>query len=155
MPGSFKLGLRVDDVAAAVRFYIGLGFEETGVVPNPDGEPVLAILQRGDVSLICDGLTGMPFPDSERERNVQNGPRGLGVVIGLSVDDLDATYAYCIEASCQITCEPMDEAWGERVFSSLDPFGYEWEFSIPIPGAEPADGTAAVRESWFGPVSTE
>ena len=150
MPGSFRVGLRVGDVPAAMRFYGGLGFEEVGVVPNPDGAPVLAILQWGQVHLIVDALIGLPFPDSERERQIQRGPRGLGVVIGLGVDDLDATYAYCTAAGCAITCEPMDEAWGERVFACLDPFGYEWEFSQPIPGREVADGTAAVQASWFG-----
>jgi uncharacterized glyoxalase superfamily protein PhnB len=146
----FRLGLRVSGVRAAMRFYGGLGFEEVGVVPDPDGEPVLAILGRGEGTLILDALTGMPFPDSERERQVQRGPRGLGVVIGLGVDDLDAAYAYCTEAGCEITCEPMDEAWGDRVFTCLDPFGYEWEFTHPIAQMSATEGTAAVRESWFG-----
>jgi uncharacterized glyoxalase superfamily protein PhnB len=142
--------LRIGDVPAAMRFYGGLGFEEVGVVRGPDGEPVLAILRRGQADLIVDALMGLPFADSERERQVQRGPRGLGVVIGLGVDALDATCAYCTEAGCEITCEPMDEAWGERAFACLDPFGYEWEFSHPIPGMESVDGTAAVQVSWFG-----
>ena len=96
------------------------------------------------------GIIILPFPDPERERQIQRGPRGLGVVIGHMVDDLDVTYRYCTEEGCEITCEPMNEAWGVRVFVCLDPFGYEWEFSQPIPGMEPADGTAAVQESWFG-----
>jgi uncharacterized glyoxalase superfamily protein PhnB len=149
MKGSFRLGLRVGDVPAAMKFYGGLGFEEAGVVPDPDGQPVLAILQQDEVKLILDALIGMPFPDSERERQVQRGPRGLGVVIGLGVDDLDAAYTYCTEAGCEITCEPMDEAWGDRVFSCLDPFGYEWELTHPIAEMSPAEGTAAVRASWF------
>jgi uncharacterized glyoxalase superfamily protein PhnB len=150
MGGPFRVGLRVADVPAAIGFYGGLGFEEVGRVPSPDGEPVFAILQRGAVNLMVDALVGMPFPDSARERRVRRGPRGLGVVIGLGVDDLDATYAWCAAAGCEITCEPMDEAWGERVFACLDPFGYEWEFSHPIAGVEPAAGTAAVQASWFG-----
>jgi uncharacterized glyoxalase superfamily protein PhnB len=145
----FRLGLRVADVRAATAFYRGLGFEEVGAVPGPDGEPVMSILARGSVNLIVDALVGMPFPDSERERAVQTGPRGLGVVIGLPVEDLDATYAYCVSAGCEITCEPMDEAWGERVFTCLDPFGFEWEFAVPIPGGGP-HGTAAVHQEWFG-----
>jgi uncharacterized glyoxalase superfamily protein PhnB len=149
MEGSFRVGLRVGDVQAAMRFYGGLGFEEAGEVPNPDGEPVMAIRRWGEVLLIADALVGMPFPYSECERRIQRGPRGLGVVIGLMVDDLDATYAYCIEEGCEITCEPMDEARGVRVFTCLDPFGYEWEFSVPIPGMAPADGSAAVQASWF------
>jgi uncharacterized glyoxalase superfamily protein PhnB len=150
MGGSLRIGLRVDRVPAALTFYGGLGFEQVGVVPNPDGEPALAILRRGEADLIVDALVGLPFPDSERERQIQRGPRGLGVVIGVNVDDLDATYAYCTESGCTITCEPMDEAWGERLFTCVDPFGYEWKFSVPIPGMEEADGTAATRASWFG-----
>ncbi len=34
----------------------------------------------------------------DRFRRIQRGPRGLGVLIGLEVDDLDATYRYCTEA---------------------------------------------------------
>jgi uncharacterized glyoxalase superfamily protein PhnB len=145
-----RLGLRVGDVPAAISFYGGLGFEQEGVVPGPNGEPVMAILARGSMNLIADALEGMPFPDSERERAIQRGPRGLGVVIGLPVEDLDRAYAYCVSEGCEITSEPTDEAWGERVFTCLDPFGYEWEFTVPIPGATPPDGTAAVRERWFG-----
>jgi uncharacterized glyoxalase superfamily protein PhnB len=132
-----------------MRFYGGLDFEGAGEVPNSDGEPVMAIRKWGDVLVIADALIGMPFPDSERGRHIQRGPRGLGVVIGLMVDELDATYASYIEEGCEITCEPMNEAWGVRVFVRLDPFGYEWEFSQPIPGMAPADWTASVQESWF------
>ena len=71
------------------------------------------------------------------------------MVIGLGVDDLDASYTSCTAAGCQITCAPMDQAWGERVFACLAPFGYGWEFSHPIPGMA-ADGTAAVQVRWFG-----
>jgi uncharacterized glyoxalase superfamily protein PhnB len=150
MEGSIRVGLRVDDVLAAVEFYRGLGFEQVGSVPNPDGETVLAILKRGEANVIVDALVGLPFPDTQRERQIQRGPRGLGLVIGLEVDDLGATYAYCTETRCEITCEPMDEAWGERVFACLDPFGYEWEFSHPIAEMEAADATSAVQERWFG-----
>jgi uncharacterized glyoxalase superfamily protein PhnB len=146
----FRIGLRVQDVSSAIGFYGGLGFQQEGIVPNPDGEPVLAILRHGDANLVVDALVGLPFPDSERERQVKRGPRGLGMVIGLRVEDLDATYAYCAEAGCEITSEPSDEPWGERVFTCLDPFGYEWEFIVSIPGAEPEDGTSAAQGRWFG-----
>jgi uncharacterized glyoxalase superfamily protein PhnB len=150
MEGSLRVGLRVNDVPAAVAFYRGLGFEPVDAVPGQKGETVLAILKRGDANLIVDALVGLPFPDTPRERRIQRGPRGLGLVLGLEVDDLEATYAYCTEEGCEITCEPMDEAWGERLFTCVDPFGYEWKFSVTIPGMEAADGTKAAREAWFG-----
>jgi uncharacterized glyoxalase superfamily protein PhnB len=146
----FRLGLRVDDVQAAAAFYGGLGFTEIGSVPDPHGQPVMMILERNGVQLIIDALRGMPFRDTERERQTQAGPRGLGVAVGLSVDDLDATFAYCTEAGCEITCEPMQEAWGDRVFECIDPYGYQWEFSQPIGGASATHGLDAVRTSWFG-----
>ena len=148
--GRFRVGLRVADVAEAARFYRGLGFDEVGSVPNPDGVVVMTILEREGVQLIVDALVGMPFADSPRERQVQSGPRGLGVAIGLGVDDLDAVLEYCRAAGCEITSEPVDEAWGDRVFECIDPYGYVWEFSMPIADATPADGLAAARESWFG-----
>jgi catechol 2,3-dioxygenase-like lactoylglutathione lyase family enzyme len=104
----FRVGLRVDDVQAAAAFYGGLGFTEIGSVPDPQGQPVMTILERNGVQLIIDALRGMPFRDTERERQTQAGPRGLGVAVGLSVDDLDATFAYCTEAGCEITCELME-----------------------------------------------
>jgi uncharacterized glyoxalase superfamily protein PhnB len=147
---SLRAGLRVANVPAAIRFYRGLGFEEVGTVPAPGGGPVFAILKQGDSLLLVDALEGMPFPDTERERQLKHGPRGLGVVLGLAVDDLDATYRYCTTAGCTITCEPMEEAWGDRIFSCLDPFGYEWEFSHPIAELSADEGLAAVQAKWFG-----
>jgi uncharacterized glyoxalase superfamily protein PhnB len=145
-----RLGLRVGDVAAAARFYGGLGFAEEATVEGPDGEPVVVILRHGPFQLVCDALTGVPFPDSDRERAIQAGPRGLGVVAGLKVDDLDAAYAYVTTHHCDITSEPNDEPWGERIFTCVDPFGYEWELITPLPGGGPEDAAAATRAEWFG-----
>jgi uncharacterized glyoxalase superfamily protein PhnB len=150
MSERFRLGLRVDDVDAAAAFYEGLGFRQLGSVPDPEGRPVMTILERAGVNLIVDALAGMPFADTERERKTSAGPLGLGVAIGLGVDDLDSTLAYCRAAGCTITSEPMDEAWGERVFECVDPFGYQWEFSHPAAEATIGDGLAAVQAAWFG-----
>jgi hypothetical protein len=38
MEGSFRVGLRVGDVPAAMQFYGGLGFAAVGEVPNNDGD---------------------------------------------------------------------------------------------------------------------
>jgi hypothetical protein len=72
-----RVGVRVDDVITAVRFYGGFGFASIGSVPGPGGEPVFAILRKADSQLMVDAAEGMPFPDSERERQVLAGPRGL------------------------------------------------------------------------------
>ena len=89
--GRFRVGLRVSDVVRAARFYRGLGFIEVGTVPADDGRALMTILQREGVMLLVDALVGMPFAPTEGEHQVQRGPRGLGVALGLGVDDLAAT----------------------------------------------------------------
>lgn len=148
--GRFRLGLRVGDVSAAAAFYRGLGFEDVATVPGPDGRPVMVMLQREGAMLIVDALEGMPFAATAREEQVRSGPRGLGVAIGLGVDDLDAAYAYCVRVGCEITSEPRVEPYGDRVFECIDPFGYLWELSQPVDGRPADEGAEAVREAWFG-----
>lgn len=148
--GRFRVGLRVVDVVAGADFYRGLGFDDVGTVPGPDARPVMVMLQREGVMLIVDALEGMPFADSARERQVKEGPRELGVAIGLGVDDLDAVYDYCIAAGCTITSEPRVEAYGDRVFECIDPYGYVWEMSQPVAEVPADDAMDAVRAEWFG-----
>ncbi|MGW2823102.1 VOC family protein [Streptomyces sp. NPDC001443] len=145
---SFRVGLRVPDVSEAVGFYQGLGFEPIGAIPGLDGSTVMAILRRGEFQLLVDALDGMPFPDSSRERLTKIGPRGLGVVIGMEVDDVDATAFYCRSAGCAIIAGPVDAPWGERYFECLDPYEYAWKFFELLPDPT-TDGLSAARDSWF------
>ncbi len=145
---SFRLGLRVLEVAEAAAFYQGLGFARAGEISDPGGRTVMAILRRGGLQLLVDALVGMPFPDSDRERMTKTGPRGLGVVIGVEVDDVDATAEYCRSAGCEVTTEPVDAPWGERYLECLDPYGYAWKFFRPLPDP-PSDGLRAAHDSWF------
>lgn len=149
--GRFRVGLRVADVAGAAEFYRGLGFEDVAAVTGLDGKSVMIMLQREGAMLIVDALEGMPFTPSGREELVKTGPRGLGVAIGLGVDDLDAAYAWCIESSCNVTSEPRMEPYGDRVFECIDPHGYLWEISQPVADVSGEDAVDAVREDWFGP----
>jgi uncharacterized glyoxalase superfamily protein PhnB len=144
--GEVKLGIRVADVEQASSFYGGLGFDQIGVVPGPSGLPVLAVLVREGFHLILDALVGLPFPDSDRERTIKAGPRGLGCVIGLEVTNLQETYDYCTSHGTEITGPLQDQPWGERTFTCIDPFGYEWKFAVKIGDGKVGD-TAA---TWFG-----
>ena len=148
--GRFRVGLRVGDVVEAAAFYRGLGFEDVATVPGPDGFAVMVMLQREGAMLIVDALEGMPFAASEREERIKLGPRGLGVAIGLGVDDLDAAYTWCQEHSCEITSEPRLEPYGDRVFECIDPNGYLWEISQPVTDVSLDDAADATRGEWFG-----
>jgi uncharacterized glyoxalase superfamily protein PhnB len=145
----FRVGLRVGDVVAAAAFYAGLGFDRVAELPGPDGGPVMAILRRGDLQLLVDALAGMPFADDDRERQIQAGPRGLGVIIGIEVDDVDVAAGYCEVSGCELTAGPLDAAWGERYAECVDPYGYAWKLYRPLPGRSD-DGLGATRDLWFG-----
>jgi len=144
-----RLALRVADVDAAVTLYRRFGFTPVGTVPGPGGDVVMAILRRGPLQLLVDALTGIPFADSARERQTRSGPRGLGVVIGIEVDDVDEAAQRCAAGGCVISSGPLDAPWGERYVEFEDPFGYAWKFFHLIPDP-PGDGLDAVYDLWFG-----
>ena len=125
-----------------------MGFEPVGVLPGPGGAAVMAILRRGPLQLLVDALEGMPFPDSARERRTRIGPRGLGVVVGVEVDDVDQAAARCRALGCVIGVGPVDALWGERYVEFEDPYGYAWKFFTALPDA-PEDGLHAVSDVWF------
>jgi uncharacterized glyoxalase superfamily protein PhnB len=110
----------------------------------------MIMLQREGAMLIVDALRGMPFAPTERETRVQTGPRGLGVAIGLGVDDLQSAYQWCLDNSCEITSDPRDEPFGDRVFECIDPYGYLWEISQPIAQVATDEAVEAVRQAWYG-----
>jgi Glyoxalase/Bleomycin resistance protein/Dioxygenase superfamily len=155
--GRFRIGLRVDDVIRAADFYRGLGFTDVGSVPGSEDIPVMVMLQREGAMLIVDALVGMPFAPTRREAMIQAGPRGLGVAIGLGVDDLETAYRWCREAGCEITAEPRDEP-------SEDPMriaGVSWAathgaVSLELAGCEGAvdaerrfDDLCTAAAAWF------
>jgi uncharacterized glyoxalase superfamily protein PhnB len=145
---SVRVALRVSDVSAASTLYQSFGFVPVGAVPGADGVVVMAILRRGPLQLLVDALVGIPFPDSARERQTKSGPRGLGVVIGLEVDDVEEAARRCRSAGCVISVGPMDAPWGERYVEFEDPYGYAWKFFRLTDSSD--DGLHAVHEMWFG-----
>ena len=145
---SVRVALRVSDVSGATTLYQSFGFAPVGTVPGPAGDVVMAILRKGPVQLLVDALVGIPFPDSARERQTKSGPRGLGVVIGLEVDDVEDAARRCLDAGCIISTGPVDAPWGERYVEFEDPYGYAWKFFQLTESSN--DGLQAVHEVWFG-----
>ena len=74
--------------------------------------------------------------------------RGLGVALGLGVNDLAATYAYCQAKGCTITAEPADAAYGDRVFECIDPFGYLCEMSQPVAAVPAEEALRSLGADW-------
>jgi uncharacterized glyoxalase superfamily protein PhnB len=130
-PSPIAVGLRVADVRRAAEFYQQIGFKFVMAIPDENDGWLLCLLRYGSGSILLGALDHPQFPRTSRHRRLQAGPRGLGVRIDLTVPDLAATYTACVAAGCQVTAEPVQELWGDRNFSCLDPFGYEWQFTQP------------------------
>jgi uncharacterized glyoxalase superfamily protein PhnB len=123
------VGLRVADVQRAAEFYQAIGFGFVMAVPDESERWLLCLLRYGRCSILLGPLDHLQFPRSHRHRWLRGGPRGLGVRIDLTVADIGATYGTCRAAGCEIIEEPAEEISGDRAFSCLDPFGYEWRFT--------------------------
>ena len=147
-----RVGLRVEDVGAAAALYESFGFVPVGTMPGRGVRAVMAILRRGPFQLVVDALVGMPFPDNARERQTKAGPRGLGVVIGIEVDDVDDAAQRCHAAGCVVAAGPLDAPWGERYVEVEDPYGYAWKLFQVLAGPR-GDGLHAVADMWFGPTA--
>jgi uncharacterized glyoxalase superfamily protein PhnB len=145
------VGLRVTNVQEASDFYRSIGFKQIGTIPDDASDKndiLMSFLACGNSMLLVSAIEGPPYPDSQRERNIKAGPRGLGVKIALSVSDLDAICAVFKEKGCEITTEPMEEFWGVRLFTALDPAGYEWQITQTIEELTPGEGAEAAKRAW-------
>ena len=128
-PSPSAVGLRVANVRRAAEFYQTIGFTFVMAVPDESDEWLLCLLRYGSGSILLGPIDHLQFPRLQRQRRLQSARRGLGARIDLTVPDIAATYAACTAAGCEITAEPVREVWGDRSFSSLDPFGYAWRFT--------------------------
>jgi len=117
------------------------------MIPATDGSPLMTILERDGALLILDSLQGMPFAGRRAGTSDAGRTAGLGVAVGIGVDDLDASYEYCRTKGCQLRSQPSDEPWDDRVFECLDPFGYLLEISQPVSDVAVNDALRATGDS--------
>jgi uncharacterized glyoxalase superfamily protein PhnB len=128
-PSPVAVGLRVANVRRAAEFYQQIGFTFVMAVPDEDDEWLLCLLRCGSGSILLGALDHPQFPRSHRYEHARRGPRRRGARIDLTVPDVAAPYAACLDAGCKITEPPTQQFWGDYTFSCLDPFGYEWQFT--------------------------
>jgi catechol 2,3-dioxygenase-like lactoylglutathione lyase family enzyme len=109
--------LVVSDMAAAVAFYVALGFRPT-YGGGPEAEFTTFPVGAGYLNLQLD-----------RDRPA---PRTLWGRVVLWVDDVDAMYVRACSAGLAPAAAPADAPWGERFFHIQDPDGHELSFARPI-----------------------
>ena len=57
-------------------------------------------------------------------KGVDSSPKGTGVFLYLSVDNVDEFHAHLISSGLKPSAIPQDQPWGNREFNLRDPDGY-------------------------------
>jgi catechol 2,3-dioxygenase-like lactoylglutathione lyase family enzyme len=106
------------DMARAVVFYRGLGFE------------LLAGGEGANFTTFAAGASFLNLIADPRARTPS--PRPWWGRVILHVDDVDALHARALQAGLVPHDVPRDGPWGERYFHLSDPDGHELSFAKPI-----------------------
>jgi PhnB protein len=124
--------LYYEDAAAALDWITRtFGFTERVRMPGPEG-------RVGHAEVELDGgvvMLGEPMGDLKS-------PSTLGATtssVYINVDDVDAHFARAREAGAQITREPEDQFYGDRMYGAKDPQGHEWYFGQHVRDVSPEE----------------
>jgi len=115
------------DIEAAHDYLIrvfGLGPGE--VMRDPDGNVVHAEIQAGD---------GEFWLHSESPEFGLASPANLGgssSTMAVMVDDVDAHHTHAVAEGAVVRYEPVDQPYGYREYSAVDPEGHLWSFMKPL-----------------------
>lgn len=116
-----------EDLGAAFDYLIRVfGFGPGELMRDPDGNVVHAEIQAGD---------GEFWLHMESEAFALRSPNHLGGASGtmaVMVDDVDAHHRYAVEQGATIRYEPVDQEYGYREYSAVDPEGHLWSFMKPL-----------------------
>lgn len=115
------LSLTVDDVAAALDFYVkAFGAKETARMALPDGTVVQGEFQIG-TSMIYVSLGS----EAWKAASIPSGQLSPCVFV-IDVEDPDESFAHALAEGGTAIEEPKDQFWGMRTSILADPFGYRW-----------------------------
>ena len=124
--------LRYRDAKSAIEWLQqAFGFEERLVVQGEDGAVVHA-------QLVSDGIMIMLASESDDEFGRLQRPPESGTCTQspyIVVDDPDAHHARAIAAGARIAMDLVDQDYGGRGYSCLDPEGHLWNFGSYDPWA--------------------
>lgn len=119
-------GLAIDDVDAAVEFYVvTIGMVPVAVLPDDDGGTFFARLRYrgGNITL------NRPGWDSDLRQPTADAPPSF--IFYLYVDDVEATAAAMTARGAALLLAPDTTFWGDIRARLRDPFGYLWDLAQP------------------------
>ncbi len=116
-----------EDIEAAFDYLIRVfGFGPGELMRDADGTAVHAEIVAGD---------GEFWLHLESDDFALKSPKHLGGASGtmaVMVDDVDAHHRHAIEQSATIRYAPIDQDYGYREYSAVDPEGHLWSFMKPL-----------------------
>jgi PhnB protein len=119
--------LTVDDGKGAIEFYKrAFGATERGSMASPDGRIAHAELEIGGGLVMLSDR----FPQSTARTPKELG--GTTVALFLYAEDVDAMVKKAAEAGAEITMEPEDQFWGDRLGQVTDPYGNVWQIATHV-----------------------
>jgi PhnB protein len=97
------------------------------VATTPEGRVMHADLRfHGAALAIADLPPGTAYAEPARSP----------IFLYLHVDEIDAAFQRAIAAGASVKEEPADTPYGHRRCAFVDPAGFLWYLTRPIPGAE-------------------
>ncbi len=117
----------VSPAADAIEWYrANLGAVETIRYTGDDGRVGHAELAIGGAPIFLSD----EYPELDVVSPTTVG--GTATTLHLRVPDVDATYELVVAGGGRASHPPKDEAYGDRSFSAVDPFGHRWMIQTPI-----------------------
>ena len=125
-----------DAGAAADWLARAFGFEETLRYTGEAGYVNHAEMRLGDARIFM-GNPGEGFRNPKEQ-----GGETVGLYV--YVDDVDAHYERAKAGGAEITETPVDQEYGDRRYTALDPEGHKWFFATQIKQVAPEEWGATV-----------
>jgi PhnB protein len=115
--------LTMDDSSQAIAWYVkALGAEEISRIAGPDGKIVHAEVRIGDSHIMMH--------DAMMSAKAPRAMGGSPISLWIYVEDADSLYRRATSAGARVAEGPMgqlmDQFWGDRCGTIIDPEGYSW-----------------------------
>lgn len=117
--------LTVRDATRAIEFYKkAFGAEVLHVAPAPGGKVMHAALRIGDSILMLND----EFPEYGGSL-APPATGGSGVALHIYLENVDAAFERAVSAGATVKMPLMDQFWGDRYGTLMDPFGHKWSLA--------------------------
>jgi len=135
--------LTLDNTSQAIAWYVkALGAEEISRAAGPDGKIVHAAIRIGNSQIMMhDAMMG------------GKAPRAMGgspVSLWIYVEDADSVFKRATSAGARAAEGPMgqmmDQFWGDRCGTIIDPEGYSWTIATRKEDLSPQELQERMKE---------